>query len=103
MTYQPRWRYQYQRIADVLQQLEVQAKERIWPRPDWYGHDGQHETGCVHCHIARLVAAAPPLTADQRSVIVRILGGPMSEAAKEDQRKASRSVRNILSDEAVAL
>lgn len=67
-----RWRYQRQRVADVVQQRIDQLQ------PEWYGHDGQHDH-CTHCHIKRLVDAAPPLTPEQLDRLALLLS-PWSPA-----------------------
>lgn len=99
MTYQLRWRHQYQRVADVLHQLEEQVEDELWPESGANRrHDRDHPeyvVGCGTCHIRRLVAAAPPMTDEQRSTVVRLLSGPIQKAAEENRRKASTSIREI--------
>lgn len=72
MSPSPRWRYQYQRIADVLQQ----RVKHLRPEPH-AGHDeGLVKNGrCSFCdRIDELVAAAPPLTPEQISRLAALIG-----------------------------
>jgi len=70
MSASPRWRRQYRRIADVLQQrvehLERDRQDSHTRSHGTYIRDGQ-------CYVCALVAAAPPLTPEMRSRLAALL------------------------------
>lgn len=81
-----RWRYQYQRIADVLQQ----RAEQLRPPP---------ETAAAR-RIRELVDAAPPLSESQRAHLALLLHPAPASAAVNDPvalAKAAKIMRGALS------
>lgn len=78
-----RWQYQYQRIADVMQQRVEQM------RPDPHAHHRSAVRG-GRCYICTLVDAAPPLTFEQidrlRALLAPVLPAHM-QATTKNRRK----------------
>lgn len=82
-----RWRNQYQRIADVLQQ----RVDQLTPNP---------YLARVEQRIADAVAAAPPLSEAQRALLAILLRPPPADAVINDPvalAKAAKIMRGALS------
>lgn len=80
-----RWKYQYQRVADVLQQRAEQMRPKPHAGHEQYVRDGR-------CYICTIVAAAPPLTSEQ-VVRLRQLLPPIEPRAAVKSTKSLQGKR----------
>lgn len=90
-----RWKYQYQRIADVLQQVA----DKLTADPhERHRHNVRADGSCTYCEaIKKVVDAAPPLTSDQISVL-RALLPPLSPERRAELVAARPRLRSLVKE-----